>query len=240
MTNLYYLPELNLHLDTVTGEVYTDDQIEAFSKMEQVWRESQRVPSFFQLIDTFGPECYQVAARAITLTIDQAKNEIKTIKTDINNFYLTVVNPAHYEKQKGLTETMHGLYDHHLNNAEHAIHRGKYRLGYLRRLRTRYLATKHGTALPPEDPNHITEVDIVRAKEIPIESLYTGKLRKIGNRLTGICNFHQDKDPSLVIYLKSNTWHCFSGCSGNDSIDYIQREQQVDFLSAVKILLNRT
>jgi len=36
------------------------------------------------------------------------------------------------------------------------------------------------------------------------------------------CPFHPDKTPSLQLYPKTNTWHCFGCGKGTDQIDFIQ------------------
>lgn len=36
------------------------------------------------------------------------------------------------------------------------------------------------------------------------------------------CPFHEDKKPSLLLYPKTNTWHCFGCDKGTDAIDFIQ------------------
>jgi len=50
------------------------------------------------------------------------------------------------------------------------------------------------------------------------------------------CPFHNDDDPSLVIYTGSNKWWCF-GCScGGDSIDFVSKYENMSISQAVKKL----
>lgn len=42
-----------------------------------------------------------------------------------------------------------------------------------------------------------------------------------------ICPFHQDDKPSLQLYPKTNTWHCFGCGKGTDVIDFIQLKEDV-------------
>lgn len=88
---------------------------------------------------------------------------------------------------------------------------------------------------------NITNEDILRAKEIPIESIYKGELRGNGNnRAVGKCPFHNEKTPSFVVYLDKNKWWCFGSCgNGGDVIDFIKLRDDCDFITAVKILLNK-
>lgn len=85
----------------------------------------------------------------------------------------------------------------------------------------------------------IGEDQIRRAKEVPIESLYNGRLRKSGSNLVGLCPFHIERGASFYVYQRENRWHCFGACNrGGDSVDYIQLRDQIDFINAVKYLNN--
>ncbi len=39
------------------------------------------------------------------------------------------------------------------------------------------------------------------------------------------CPFHEDDKPSLQLYPKTNTWHCFGCGKGTDQIDFIQQKE---------------
>ncbi len=51
----------------------------------------------------------------------------------------------------------------------------------------------------------LTDEEIVAAKSVPIETYYTGKLRKSGNKLVGRCPFHEEKSGSFFIYKNNLT-----------------------------------
>ena len=87
--------------------------------------------------------------------------------------------------------------------------------------------------------SRITDADIARAKEVPIETLYQGPLRRSAGRLTGLCKIHQEKSPSFTIYEKQNTFWCFGCSEGGSSIDFIMKTQNLKFLEAVKFLLQK-
>lgn len=38
------------------------------------------------------------------------------------------------------------------------------------------------------------------------------KLTRHGADLNGLCPFHDDREPSLVISPKKNLWHCLGAC----------------------------
>jgi hypothetical protein len=89
------------------------------------------------------------------------------------------------------------------------------------------------TNRPSEHWNKQTE----KAKLFPIESIYTGKLKRSSKyRLSGLCPFHTEKTPSFTIYLKDNSWWCFGCNTGGDSLNFIQKLENLDFASAVRRL----
>lgn len=45
------------------------------------------------------------------------------------------------------------------------------------------------------------------------------------------CPFHEDDKPSLQLYPKTNTWHCFGCGKGTDTIDFIKLKEGFDKLS---------
>jgi DNA primase len=68
------------------------------------------------------------------------------------------------------------------------------------------------------------------------------KLAKHGADLMGLCPFHDDHEPSLVISPKKNLWHCLGACgssgkaAGGTVIDWIMKAQGVSFRHAVELL----
>ena len=87
-------------------------------------------------------------------------------------------------------------------------------------------------------PGKITDVDIERAREYPIESLYDGELRRSARKQTGLCPFHDERTPSFYIH-EDNRWSCFGCNSHGDAIDYYMRLHGVDFISAIKSMINK-
>ena len=82
------------------------------------------------------------------------------------------------------------------------------------------------------------KLDIDRAKNIPIESLYSFDKIKNGRKyITVSCPFHEDKSPSMYIYKESNRYHCFSCGENGDSIDFIMKMYNKNFIESVKYLL---
>lgn len=62
------------------------------------------------------------------------------------------------------------------------------------------------------------------------------QLRPMGGRLTGVCPFHGDTRPSLVVYPATQSYYCFGCGAGGDVIDFVARRNKVGFKEAVELL----
>jgi DNA primase len=87
----------------------------------------------------------------------------------------------------------------------------------------------------------IPDDEIQRIKrEVSIERLATShgvELKRHGADLIGLCPFHEDNGPSLVITPAKNLWHCLGACQqGGSVIDWIMKVNGVSFRHAVEIL----
>jgi len=85
--------------------------------------------------------------------------------------------------------------------------------------------------------NHLEEI---RAK-LAIEDVVGGyiQLKKAGRNLKGICPFHNDTNPSLMVSPEKGIAYCFACNTGGDVFKFIQLIENVDFPEAVRILANR-
>ena len=87
----------------------------------------------------------------------------------------------------------------------------------------------------------IPDGEIERLKnEVSLERLAAARgiqLTRHGADLIGLCPFHDDREPSLVISPKKNLWHCLGACqAGGTVIDWVMRSQGVSFRHAVELL----
>jgi DNA primase len=77
-------------------------------------------------------------------------------------------------------------------------------------------------------------------KEISLESLAAARgvmLTRTGANLLGLCPFHEDREPSLVITPETNLWHCLGACqAGGSVIDWVMRAEGASFRHAVEML----
>jgi DNA primase len=62
-------------------------------------------------------------------------------------------------------------------------------------------------------------------------------LKQHGKDYLGLCPFHDDRNPSLVISPEKNLWHCLGACGeGGDVINWMMKSQGVSFRHAVELL----
>jgi DNA primase len=87
----------------------------------------------------------------------------------------------------------------------------------------------------------IPERELERLKaEVAVERLAEARgiaLSRKGADLVGLCPFHDDHEPSLVITPTKNLWHCLGACqTGGSVIDWVMRAEGVSFRHAVELL----
>jgi DNA primase catalytic core len=63
------------------------------------------------------------------------------------------------------------------------------------------------------------------------------ELKAHGKDLIGLCPFHDDHEPSLVVTPERNLWHCLGACStGGSVIDWVMKAEGVSFRHAAELL----
>jgi DNA primase len=87
----------------------------------------------------------------------------------------------------------------------------------------------------------IAEAELERIKrEVAVAALAERRgveLSRHGADLIGLCPFHDDREPSLVVSPAKNLWHCLGACgAGGSVIDWVMRSEGVSFRHAVEIL----
>ena len=84
-----------------------------------------------------------------------------------------------------------------------------------------------------------TELDRLK-REVSLERLAEArgvKLERRGADLFGLCPFHEERTPSLVITPEKNLWHCMGACqAGGSVIDWVMKAEGVSFRHAVELL----
>jgi len=78
----------------------------------------------------------------------------------------------------------------------------------------------------------VSVADLARARGVV--------LRGHGENLIGLCPFHDDREPSLVITPAKNLWNCLGACQkGGDVIRWVEIAERVAFREAVELLHGR-
>src|SRR5581483_8169871 len=76
----------------------------------------------------------------------------------------------------------------------------------------------------------VSIADLVRRRGV--------ELRGHGENLIGLCPFHDDHDPSLVVTPSKSLWNCLGACQrGGDVIRWVEVSERVSFRRAVELLI---
>lgn len=84
-------------------------------------------------------------------------------------------------------------------------------------------------------PKFKEELDVEAARAYPIQDL-VGEWRQFGNKIKTKCVFHDEKNPSFVIYLDDMHYYCFSCNKNGNAIDLLMERDGLTFQEAVKAL----
>ncbi|MYH40386.1 MAG: toprim domain-containing protein [Chloroflexi bacterium] len=82
------------------------------------------------------------------------------------------------------------------------------------------------------------DTEAIRAAH-PIADAVEGagvSLRRSGPRLVGLCPFHDDRRPSLLVYPSTSSWFCFACDVGGDVIDFVGRIRGTGFRETAELL----
>ncbi len=85
------------------------------------------------------------------------------------------------------------------------------------------------------------DIDRLRrqADMVAVASDHT-RLKRAGQRLKGLCPFHDEKTPSFTIDPSQNLYHCFGCGAGGDIYDFLMELEGLEFVEAVEQLARRT
>jgi DNA primase len=64
-------------------------------------------------------------------------------------------------------------------------------------------------------------------------------LKREGRNRKGLCPFHSEKTPSMVVYNDTQSFYCFGCGAGGDVITFIRKIENLDYVEAVKFLAQR-
>ena len=58
-------------------------------------------------------------------------------------------------------------------------------------------------------------------------------LERKGSNYMGLCPFHEDHHPSLIVNPEKQTFHCFACGEHGDAIAFVQKMEHCSFMEAV-------
>ena len=94
--------------------------------------------------------------------------------------------------------------------------------------------TSEKRGVPSETIQQIRErVDIV-----DLISTYVS-LSKAGQNFKGLCPFHSEKSPSFSVNPASQYFHCFGCQAGGDAFTFLMKQENMDFMEALRELSQR-
>ncbi|MBQ9744959.1 MAG: DNA primase [Clostridia bacterium] len=65
-------------------------------------------------------------------------------------------------------------------------------------------------------------------------------LKRAGSNYSGLCPFHSEKTPSFVVFPGTQSFYCFGCGAGGDVISFTMRTENLDYMSAIKVLAKRS
>lgn len=64
-------------------------------------------------------------------------------------------------------------------------------------------------------------------------------LKRAGSNRNGLCPFHSEKTPSFTVFPATKSFYCFGCGAGGDVVTFIQKIENLDYVSALEFLANR-
>ena len=83
-----------------------------------------------------------------------------------------------------------------------------------------------------------SEIERVKRESLLLEIVRNSgvELKKVGDNYIGLCPFHDDHEPSLVVTPSKNLFHCLGCGVAGSAIDWAMRTQNISFRQAVELL----
>lgn len=210
--------------------IISDEELEylfMIDKEEIMWKASLPKNSFNEVMNCF-PEAIKPARRGLKVQLKFLKQRERDINALQEKYYEDRILKLPWQERNDFQEESDRDFDQMRAKVSSKIKTIMFNLSHLDEL--------EGKA-KPRVMGGVSEADVAKAKEVSIMTFISGNVVAHRNRAVTICPFHSEKQPSLTIYLDQNSWWCYSCQSGGSVIDWVMKQQNVDFLSAVKFLL---
>lgn len=206
-----------------------DNPIEIY-KLKQKWRASQRKKTDKKIIEIFGKKAVkEIVENKIKEYEIKRKVLTKNIKTKFKN-----ISKLQDKTDKFTIWFCEQLVDEFLVKKLIEIEKQLSRLYFQNKIAKDEKIERSG--------DWITQEQIQEALRYPIEQIAMNfeKANKRGNRIYTLCPFHNERYPSFVAYLDTNSWYCFGQCSrGGDIVSLIRELNNFNFKEAIYHLTNK-
>ena len=87
-------------------------------------------------------------------------------------------------------------------------------------------------------PEIIEEIKFRNSIESVISSYIT--LKRAGSNFNANCPFHSEKTPSFTVFPATQSFYCFGCGAGGDAISFVMRMENLDYLTAIRTLAERS
>lgn len=87
-------------------------------------------------------------------------------------------------------------------------------------------------------PEIIEDIKFRNNIETVVSSYVT--LKRAGSNFNGSCPFHSEKTPSFTVFPSTQSFYCFGCGAGGDAITFVMRMENLDYISAVRLLASRS
>ncbi len=209
---------------------YTDNEFDILLSLEKRWKDSLPHETFFQLLEIY-PGAAPAARRAIKKSILHVKAQITALDAERSYVHEHVINKASFKQQRGLIEELNQHLAADLEEFEGEIKKFTFYLAHLDNLEEAQRLVAAGEPPVKKPTTGVTDLDIERARMMPIKSLV-----KVTPMKKTACLWHIDKHPSMHVYRDHA--YCFVCNKRADSIDFTRELYHLDFVEAVKWLNN--
>lgn len=65
-------------------------------------------------------------------------------------------------------------------------------------------------------------------------------LKRAGSNYNGSCPFHSERTPSFTVFPSTQSFYCFGCGAGGDAITFVMRMENLDYITAVRTLAERS
>jgi hypothetical protein len=225
LPDFFWIMSINRYFHKYTGDLYTEDELQEIDKLSNEHKQSLPYYNFYDYITMF-PEAKVIAKKYIKTEIKVIKQKIVEVDEWRNGPAQNIINNLPFQDQTFYKKWF---------DEKHEEERSKLE----RRAKKLIFKLSLTEAKVEKREGKINEQDIENAKQIQILDIFPNQITR-SSRVTAVkCPFHVDKTPSFTIYPRQNTFYCYSCHVGGTVIDFVMNWKKIEFLEAVKFLLNK-